>query len=112
MAGIAIAMGVLPTVIPLVAKLLDKIFPPKSGPSKEDAATEIIAAIQQGLQNSKALAGTPLTGDQIRTSIKTVVDQLNAAGVLKGAATEIAAVPAGISGLADLLIHIGQVMKA
>ncbi len=94
-AVIPIAAAVLPSVIPLVVKLVDKIFPPKSGASKADAATEIVAAIQQGLANSKALAGAQLNGEQIKTAVQGVVDALNAQGVLKGAATAIEGVVAG-----------------
>lgn len=111
MAGIAIALSVIPTVIPLVVRVLDRIFPPKTGPSKEDAATEIIAAIQQGLVNSKALAGTPLNGDQIRAAIVGVVGSLNAAGELKGAATAIEAVSPAIEATANLLLNIGAMLK-
>ncbi len=111
MAGIAVALSVIPTVIPLVVRLLDRVFPPKSGGAKADAATEIVAAIQQGLVNSKAAAGTPLTGDQIRAAIEGVVGSLNAAGELKGAATAIESVSPAIGALADLLLHLGAAMK-
>ena len=108
---IPIFSAVLPSVIPLVVKLIDKIFPSKSGPTKLNASTEIVAAIQSGLQNSKALASTPLSGDQIKTAVQSVVDALNAQGQLKGAATTLDAAQTGIVGLADLLIHIGTAMK-
>ena len=108
---IPIAASVLPSVIPLVVRLLDKFFPAKTGPAKLDAATEITAAIQSGLQSSKALAGTPLDGNQIRAAVQAVVDALNAQGQLKGAATVLEAVSPGILSLADLFIHIGTVMK-
>ena len=108
---IPIASAVLPSVIPLVVKLIDKIFPSKSGPAKLDAGTEIVAAIQSGLQASQALASTPLNGDQIKAAVQSVVNALNAQGVLKGAATVLEAAQPGIVGLADLLIHIGTAMK-
>lgn len=111
MAGIAVALSVIPTVIPLVVRLLDRVFPPKAGPSKADAATEIMAAIQQGLVNSKALAGTPLTGDQLRAAVEGVVGGLNATGELKGAATVIEATSPSIVAFADLLLHLGAAMK-
>lgn len=113
MAGfiIPIATAVIPAVAPFVAKLLDKIFPPKTGSNKLDAGTEILAAIQAGLQNAKVMTGTPLDGTQIRTALQSVVDSLNSQGELKGVATTIEASSAAVSGLADLLIHIANVMK-
>ena len=108
---IPIIGAVLPQAIPLIVKLVEKIFPSKSGPQKLDAATEISAAIQQGLANTQKLAGTPLTGDQLKTAVQAVVDSLNAQGVLKGAATTIETAVSGVVGLADLLIHIGTAMK-
>lgn len=111
MAAFALATSVLPVAIPFVVRLLDKIFPPKSGASKADAGTEILAAIQQGLVNSKALAGAPLTGDQLRAALEGVVGNLNASGELKGAATVIEAAGPAVLGLADLLINLGTTLK-
>ena len=108
---IPIAAAVIPSVIPLVVRLLDKIFPSKTGAAKLDAGTEIVAAIQTGLQNSKSLASTPLTGDQIKAAVQSVVDALNAQGQLKGAATAIEQAVPGLAGLADLLLYLGKAMK-
>ncbi len=112
MAGIAVALSVIPTVIPLIARVLDRFFPPKSGPSKVDVGTEMLAAIQQGLINAKAITGTPLTGDQLRASLESVVASLNASGELKGAATVIESNAQGIMATAELLLHLGEMLKA
>ena len=113
MAGVIVPIlgAVVPQVIPLVVRLLDKIFPSKTGQAKLDAGAEIVGAIQQGLQNSKALASTPLSGDQIKAAVQSAVDTLNAQGQLKGAATVVEQTSPAVTGLADLLIHIGTVMK-
>ncbi len=117
MAGAIIGLAaplLIPEGIKLVAKLLDKIFPPKTGPAKANVLDEFLAALQAGLQNSKVPI-TPLTGEQIRNTNQQIVDQLNAAGELKGAATAITSptLDAGIDAvLADLLIITGRLLKA
>jgi len=106
-----IAVAALPQVLPLVVRLIDKIFPPKSGSAKLDAATEIAAAIQQGLQNSKALAGTPLSGDQLKAAVQSVVDAMNKSGELQGAATVIEAASPILTALADFMLNTGTILK-
>jgi hypothetical protein len=104
--------AVLPQAIPLVVRLVEKLFPSKSGSQKLDAATEMAAAIQQGLQNSKALASTPLTGEQLKTSVQSVVEAMNKSGELQGLATKIETVEPYIENVADLLTTISGMLKA
>ena len=85
--------SILPTAIPLVVQLVEKIFGSKGGQQKLDAATEITAALQNGLMAASKATGTALTGQQIQDAVQSAVNALNAAGVLKGSATPIGTVP-------------------
>lgn len=74
--------------LPLIVKLIDKFLPPKSGVTqKMPLAQEILAAIMKQF----AAPGVGLPGpDEQKTIIQQVVDQLNKAGILKGADTVLA----------------------
>ncbi len=108
---IPIVTTLLPVVTPLVVRLVDKVFPPKSGPSKSDAATEIVAAILAGLQATHGLPGGSVSTDQIKGSVQSTVDALNAQKQLQGINTAIDSTSVAVAGLADLLIHIGSAIK-
>ena len=108
---VPIISTILPTAIPLVVRLIDKLFPPKTGEAKLNVVTDIVTAIQNGL--AAAGVGAPTTPDQTKSVVQAVVNQLDSAGQLKGAATQIPSNPS-ISGIpvADLLIALGNVLKA
>ncbi len=91
----------LPSVIPLFVKLVDKIFPSKTGQTKLDVVTQISMAVQNGLQAAKATASTPLTPEQIHQTIQDIVNALNGAGLLKGADTVVS--PADLSTAAGII---------
>ena len=88
---IPILTTVVPVVLPLIVKLVDKIFGSKTGAVKLDAATQIANLILQELQK---LAGTGSgismpSATELQTLIQGIVNQLNAAGVLTGTSTVI-----------------------
>jgi len=115
MAGAVIGM-VAPIAIPvindLVAKLVEKLFPPKSGAQKLPAATEISAAIQGGLSAVGALLGTPQTGADLTNGVQSTVTALNAKGVLKGPATVIDGPLATEALASDILVAASVFLKS
>ena len=111
---IPILTTVVPMVLPLIVKLVDKIFGTKTGPAKLDAATQISNIILQELQK---LAGGANSGigmpsvPELQSLIQGIVDQLNKQGVLNGTATVIDApvIPAAVSSNPAILAGVQQV---
>ncbi len=86
----------------LMVRLVDRLFPAGSGAQKLPVATEMAAAVQNGLHQAGNLAGTPQSGADLSTgpqSIQATVDALKAKGELKGAATVID--PSAIAAIAS-----------
>ena len=111
-AVIPILTTVVPMVLPLIVKLVDKIFGCKTGSVKLDAATQISNLILQELQK---LAGSgsgiamPSTAE-LTTMIQGIVDQLNKQGVLTGTSTVIdAPITAAVSSNPAILAGVQQV---
>jgi hypothetical protein len=110
-AVIPILTAVLPEAVPIVVRLVEKIFGGKTVPAKLDAATEIVAAIQNGLQNTKQLSGQALDGKQIATLVQAAVDRLNATGALQGTATAIETGGALAATVATILEQLSKLLK-
>lgn len=76
-------------VFPLVAKLMDKVFGPKTGGQKTTTGVEIADALMAGF---KALLG-PAVGLPATTEtpglLQSAVEELNKQGLLKGHATVV-----------------------
>ena len=111
MAGALIPLG-LSVLADLVAKFVDKIFPPKSGATKLPVGTEILGALQNGLATA---TGTPAAGADtaaLTAALQASVTKLNGQGVLKGAATVID--PNVLAGAlpSDIMAALAVFMKA
>lgn len=79
-----------PVVAPLVIKLIDHLFPPKSGPVKLPVAVSTFQAILDGLVKAgQAAPGQVPDAETLKTWVQGIVDALNRAGELKGPATVI-----------------------
>jgi hypothetical protein len=78
-----------PLVTPWIVKLVDKVFPSKSGPQKLIAATTAVTAFVNGL--AQLQQSGQLTAADVQPLVQKVVDALQAAGELKGADTVIPA---------------------
>ena len=84
MAAIAAALlPVLPSVIPLVVKFVDRIFGSGTGKLKATVAPQIAQAILEALHGE----GQPI--EKIAAAVQETVDLLNAKGELKGVETVI-----------------------
>ncbi len=95
MAALPIILPILaelePYVAPLVVKLVEKIFPPKSGAVKFPVAVTFIQTLIDGLAKLRGLTPAQVPAQDTTTAawVQKLVDALNAAGQLKGAATVI-----------------------
>ena len=101
--------AIVPTVMPLLAKLMDKVFGKGTGKLKLVAGTALGQTLMTVLQ--KELEGTgislPTSAAEIQALLQSTVDDLNAKGLLKGAATSLdatAPIP-GSLGLAAMLLE-------
>lgn len=114
MAGFAIplATALIPTAIPLVVKLVERIFGGKTGDQKKQTVAQIITAIQDGLASAQKLSGQPLGLAQIESLIEQTVTALNAQGVLQGAATALDPGQGGnqVDGIAQILAGVSRIL--
>ena len=85
---VPILAGLEPVIAPLIIKIIDKVFPPKSGSVKFPTAQAIFQAILDGLAKTGQPVAIP---DQPTLAgwIQELVNELNKAGALKGPATVI-----------------------
>lgn len=78
--------ALLPIAVPLVARLVDRLFGSGQGQKKKSSAVEIIKALVAQF----AAPGVGLPGDsEIADLVEDAVAALNQAGVLNGTATTI-----------------------
>lgn len=106
-AAIPLVTSLLPTVIPLFAKLADKLFGSKTGPAKLDWVT----TLTQGLNQALIAAGKmdpkdSATLNDIQTVVNSVVAGLNASGELKGEATTVLPTAAPAAGSGSTVINL------
>lgn len=83
--------AIVPTILPLVAKLMDKIFGSKTGALKLSTGASVAQNILDAFQKSLAANGVSLPTDlkEITGLLQSVVTGLNAKGQLNGNATVI-----------------------
>jgi hypothetical protein len=97
MAAVAIPLivsgveAIVPTVLPLVAKLMDKIFGSKTGATKLAVGASTAQSILTAFQKSLAANGVSLPTDltEITNLLQATVTDLNSKGQLIGASTAI-----------------------
>lgn len=111
-AVIPLAISLIPEAVPLIVRLIDKIFGSKTGAVKLQTATTLVEALGQGLVNAGKASSADLPDNvAAQKLVQAVVDQLNAAGQLQGAATVIPGTAVALGGFqlspdARLLLQI------
>ncbi len=79
-----------PVVIPLIVRLMDKIFGSKTGAAKLATAATVVHQIAQGVAGASTTAVPVVPSlEDITASVQKVVDSLNAQGQLQGPATVV-----------------------
>ncbi len=99
-----------PVVIPLLVRLVDKLFGSKTGAVKFQSVIAAIQAILEGMVKAGQITKEQMpTEAAIQAQVQAVVDQLNAAGELQGLGTALPAAPVsgsvkdGLEGLQMML---------
>src|ERR1700759_2225481 len=88
---LALVQSAAPLVFPLVAKLVDKIFGAKNGPTvKLPVAVTVAQAVMKALQQQFPTGiSFPIDAAEIQQIMQTTVDALNAKGELNGSSTVV-----------------------
>lgn len=106
-AGLAANYG-----IPLVVRLLDRVFGSKTGSAKFEAASKIseaiFAEVQKMVGSSVSLPGK----DEQRALIQGIVEKLNREGVLKGHATPVSDTDDAVEGVAMMLEGALRILRS
>lgn len=96
--------------IPLVVKLVDKIFGNKTGKIKSDVATKVVTSIVEGSVSTGNIGSSQVPSESdIRKYIDSVVAGLNSIGELKGPDTEL--VPDYAAAFDGVRMMLGGAMK-
>lgn len=87
-------IGLIVSLAPTLISLVEKLFPPKSGPAKTEAVNSAILAILTDLKTKGALPAS-LDPNQVATVVETIFQQMSASGQINQPGVPV---PAGTGG--------------
>lgn len=80
------ALAILAPLLPVLVTQVERLFGSKTGPTKLDTVTQMVAALAEKLATAGRLGGAAPSKDEISAEVNKVVAELNGKGLLDGLA--------------------------